>query len=203
LGMLVFTSCKREVKEESVAEAPTTTVTTTRPTTQQLMSGPRQQLTLGALPLTAMVPQSWKMESLGNTEMLSGPAPVGEVQVIFSIRPRTTAEQMETIEAACKGMESEEPGQPIRISRMRSRDGMKLHEELKMDQVATTQPGKAVAAGSGIGTWRIRIFIPDGTRFRTYELNFIGMTSEMYAGDREFLRSIVDSIQIDASVLPQ
>src|ERR1043166_1307910 len=54
-----------------------------RPTTQQLLTGPRTRLTLGAIPFSVRAPLSWRTRVLASSgvTILTGPTPSGEAQI--------------------------------------------------------------------------------------------------------------------------
>src|SRR5437867_4240550 len=55
-----------------------------RPTTQQLVQGPRNRTPLGFVPVSLELPTSWKVETYGEagqTVFLEGPAPHDDIKI--------------------------------------------------------------------------------------------------------------------------
>src|SRR5205807_2797935 len=69
-------------KRDASTQPATDAAASTRPTTQDLLTGERTSLKLGSLPLVMDVPKSWKVESpTGGGEWLQGPTPHGQVRI--------------------------------------------------------------------------------------------------------------------------
>src|SRR5437016_14344399 len=74
--------------EQAAAKARSAEPVSARPTTQELMSGPKKRIPLTPLPFTANVPMQWKIESLagGGVVVLTGATPTGDAQIQLTTR---------------------------------------------------------------------------------------------------------------------
>ena len=92
-AVLIAIGCDRSPAPPNLPESTPNKAPASRPTTQELLSGPRKKLPLLPLPLSAQVPQSWQVKSITeNLFFLEGPAPSGDVQIQLAERTSQTAE---------------------------------------------------------------------------------------------------------------
>ena len=69
---------------------------TSRPTTQDLLSGPYKEMLLPGLPIALQVPQSWKITQAGPLSLLEGPTPADTATIQFAQRDPLRAEDVQT-----------------------------------------------------------------------------------------------------------
>src|SRR5438094_2439480 len=84
------------IEQAAAAKAKSAEPVNTRPTTQELMSGPKKRIGLPPMPFTANVPVQWKVESLagGGVVVLTGPTPSGDAQIQLSTRPAAKKDEL-------------------------------------------------------------------------------------------------------------
>jgi hypothetical protein len=179
-----------------------------KPTTQELLSGPRGVISLGALPLTVRAPKDWKVNSLanGNIMLLQGPTPSGEAQISLSRRPTAKSEQ---IEAVIKGARKEMSATQSSVRMADTRElpgGARVFERQSIGRMMPAVPlddeGKTMSKPSPAMNWTITVFVPEGSVFESYELNFIGLTVDQYEADQRLLREIIDSLALADAAAP-
>src|SRR5688500_14087988 len=179
-----------------------------KPTTQELLSGPRGVISLGALPLTVRAPKDWKVNSLanGNIMFLQGPTPSGEAQISLSRRPTAKSEQ---IEAVINGARKEMAATQSSVKKAETRElpgGARVFERQSIGRMMPAVPlddeGKTMSKPSPAMSWTITVFVPEGNLFEAYELNFIGLTVDQYEADQRLLREIIDSLAVASAAAP-
>jgi len=175
-----------------------------RPTTQELLTGPRKRINVTPLPFSANVPLSWKVESLGagSIIVLTGPSPSGEAQIQLANRSTAKKEELEIIQRAAK----KELTQPATdsVKRTVKVDFRKLGDVEVFERQAVGLPGPLTTTDAqGIEhtetatpyTWTVMLFVPQGSEYARYEMNFIGLTAEQYKQDKQLLDAIMATLQ--------
>ncbi|HEV7299745.1 MAG TPA: hypothetical protein VGN72_10300 [Tepidisphaeraceae bacterium] len=158
-----------------------------RPTTQALLDGPRKRLSLEVLPLSLEVPESWQLQRIGGSTVLTGPAPSSDVTIHLTTRSIGT----EIIPLAEKGAmdEAKQNPQANPLAAGRSVNGIKIFER----QSVGTAP---LDDGTPTYRWIISAYgNGDKETSPVYELSFFMLTKGDFEKDRAFLYSIVDSMQ--------
>lgn len=156
------------------------------PTTQQLEDGPRKDEKLGALPLTARVPESWGIETeLGNLVFLKGHAPHGQVRVRMAQLSSVPMEKLEDILKAGKRDADAQKGNALFFDTREAND-LRVMENVRSG--SRTESGTALE-------WTVWVFRKNLDNYDAYELSFYGLTREQYEQDKPFLRKIVESIK--------
>jgi hypothetical protein len=171
-----------------------------RPTTQELLTGPRNSLRLHYFPLSVQAPESWKITSMagGDLVFVEGPAPAGDdVQIQLSHRGVVPDQQFDRRHAATT---REAANANVMRSEVRSFGEMKIleHQSLGKEPVTLTdRSGKPMPQTVNL-KWNVHVFIhrPEGG-YESYELNFVGLTADQYEKDKDFLRGIVESVKHD------
>lgn len=190
--------------QQAATEARSSPPPSDRPTTQQLLQGPRKRLALTPIPFSAAVPPSWKIESLGGGTivMLDGPTPSGEAQVQLSTHPPAKKEEFERIQ---RGAAKEKAERPKTVIKADFRQIGNI-EVLERQVIGTPGPmtimdaeGHEHTETATSFTWTLTFFIPQGDGFARSELSFIGLTKEQLESDKPLLTEIVDSLQYDPS----
>ena len=174
---------------------------TTRPTTQELLAGPRKPIPLGELPLTVQAPAAWTLKTLNGTThvLLEGPTPAGEASIQLNVRPTTSGPKLELILNGAK-KELERFPQSIKMVELRPIRGGQVLEQQRVGEMPRTLPDDDPnVKPSRPMNWTITVFVPHGADHKTYELNFVGLTADQYETDKPLLRGIVDSITVDAA----
>lgn len=172
-----------------------------RPTTQELLEGPRHPVPLGELPLTVQAPAGWEVEPLAGTShvLLQGPTPFGEAAVQLNDRPLTTGAKFEMIVNGAK-KELEQFPQSIKMVELRQIEGAQVLERQRVGLMPAPSPYDPPGVKlSPPLNWTITVFVPRGEDYDTYELNFIGLTADQYDADETLLRGIMDSITVNAA----
>lgn len=182
----------------SHSQAPATApaAQTDHPTTQDLLTGPRHRLTLQPFaPLSLEVPASWSVESLadGRIVLLQGPAPGDVVHISISPRRMMSAEEVSLLETGAKREQAAHPNMVKKVD-FRSLGTAKLYERQAIMGPVSSQP---TTAPSPTLRWSYTVFIPDHQQFYSYELSFVGLSVSQYEADQGFLKSIMDTLQIE------
>jgi len=180
-----------------------------KPTTQELLAGPRGVISLGPLPLTVRAPKDWKVETVGDGSvvLLQGPTPSGEAQLSLSRRPSAKPEQVEgVINGAKKEMATTQSAVKMAEARPLGSSGARVFERQSIGRTMPAMPldaeGKIMSKPSAAMSWTITVFVPQGEEVEAYELNFLGLTVEQYETDKELLRQIIDSLALAGTPAP-
>ncbi len=200
---LALTGCDDTpaVPEALKQPQPVETTAPARPTTQQLLSGPQNTISLDVLPMSVRAPAGWKVESIADgVVLLQGPTLSGDASIQLSRRPTTTPDRLEAI---VSGARREMQQNPEKIRMVDLRDGSGESKVIERQSVGRT----AVPVGSEndpsqvspMYTWTITTFVPRGGNYDTYELNFIGLTQAQYDLDMPLLRQMMDSLKLDSA----
>jgi hypothetical protein len=192
-GTLAMVGCDRDTPTPPVLQPPTPAQQApARPTTQQLLEGPRKALAIPGLPLTLQTPPGWKVESLadGKVIVITGAAPTEEVQLTVAARPTVTPAQLDRF---VKGAQREKAEKPQAIEKLeyRTEGTLKVLERV----MASSAPLSAPEAKPTV-QWTWTIFAKRGENFDAYEFNFIALPKAQYEQDQEFLRSILNSAEV-------
>jgi hypothetical protein len=181
---------------------------TSRPTTQQLLEGPRREVALAEMPLTARVPAGWSVKQLDGTTMtfLEGPTPSGgDVSIQLVERAATTPEKFHIIVEGAKKELQQFPDTMRMAELHEAAGGVKVLERQRVGEAAKSSLNEPGVKESPPYSWTITVFIPrdGGKNYETCELNFIGLTVDQYEADQALLREIVDSVTVnDATTAP-
>lgn len=159
-----------------------------RPTTRELLEGPRHDLALGSLPATISVPKSWELKSpTGQIPVivLAGPTPSGEVLLRLS-RLNTLTPQ--TQQLYLDRVRQEAANSPNTLFfEIREEGGFKVIESVR-------------PAGDATVDWKMRLLASNGLNFDQYEVSFLALPRSVYDADANFLRSLLRTIKLtDAS----
>ena len=172
-----------------------------RPTTQELLEGPRKPVSLGELPLTVQAPKGWGLGTLSGTShvLLQGPTPSGEASIQLKVRPTTSAAKLEMIVSGAK-KELERFPQSVTMVELRPIPGAQVLEQQRVGEMPRALPDDDPSIKlSRPMNWTITVFVPRGADHDTYELNFIGLTADQYQTDKALLRGIIDSIAVQTA----
>lgn len=177
-----------------------------RPTTQQLIDGPWKRTPIGYVPVSLELPEGWEVKTFGDASQfvfLEGPAPRDDVKIQLAQRPTVTAERLQFIQEGAVVEKAENPH--IRLDEFRKLGNVTVRER-QVAGTPTSVPsmndnGLPVTDTSPAFRWTITLFIPrDETDFRSFELNFIGLTVNQFQADESFLRRMIDSMKYDETV---
>lgn len=158
------------------------------PTTQALLSGTRTAISLEVLPFTLTVPQGWSLQPpVAGMNVLSGPAPSGNILIQLNTRTIST-DSIPYIESGAKKQQKSDP-QMYRVEETRNINGTKVFERQELRHVKMND-------GSPILTWTFTAYIDRKNKESSvYELNFIGLSEAQYNAEKDFLYSIMNSLQ--------
>jgi hypothetical protein len=169
------------------ATQPAEEVEPPRPTTQALLEGPRKTVVLDTLPLSMQVPESWKLDRIAGLAVLTGPAPSGDVTIKLNTRAIATR----SIESSAHGAREEQKRNPtsILLAAERTLNGIPIFER----QSVAVAP---LDDGTPTYSWMISAYDKsDGEDSVVHEISFIGLSRGRYEADKEFLYSIINSME--------
>ncbi len=176
-----------------------------RPTTQELVQGPRTSIPLGSIPLTVRAPAGWAVKNMEGTSLtlLEGPTPAGEASIQFNDRPLTSAAKLEILASGAK-REMEQFPESIKMADLRTiAGGTKVLERQRVGRMPAPSPDDEPGVKlSPPFSWTVTVFVArggGGADYETYELNFIGLTADQYEADKALLREIIDSVTVTAA----
>jgi hypothetical protein len=160
----------------------------TRPTTQSLLSGPRKAIALDVLPFTLTVPAGWALQPpVAGMVVLGGVSPSGDILIQLNTRTIST-ESIPYIETGAKEQQKSDP-KTYRVAASRMINGTKVFERQELRHVKMPD-------GSPILTWTITAYINRAAKESSvYELNFVGLSDAHFQADKDFLYSIINSLQ--------
>ncbi len=171
-----------------------------RPTTRQLMDGPRIPLRLLGFGLIVDVPASWRLDTLGEITFLAGPAPLGDIQIQISARNSVTARQIDYI---VRGNNKELADHPesVLVAHLDDLGSTKVFEKVTRSDSSTIQQpdvrGNPTTNVSSLDTWSFAVFIRQDDLYEQYAFNVVAPTQEEYDADKDLVRSVIDSIRTD------
>ena len=179
-----------------VAPRPDPNAPPPRPTTQELTDGPHRRINLTPAPLSADVPQSWKLDQtdLGGGKtvyFLAGPAPAGDVEITLSRQPDVDGD---FINALLKTVRAEAAVDPNALVELRDRGAVRVLEQRWIEAPSTTA---TTGAAAPTVRWGLSYFVPSGLDYRWYKLSFPDLTREQYEANRAFLEKIIFSLKIE------
>jgi hypothetical protein len=180
-------------------DRPATAPATSRPTTQELLTGPTKKLNLNAIPFSVTVPQSWEVKTTPEgLTFLEGPSPAGDVQIQLAKRHNQLSK--EDVEALIRAAKRDADAHPEahRTATVREMASFRILDRQSTGtpvSVQTTDPeGKPTVTQITPYQWTILLLLPRGTNFEAYELSFYDLTLEQFTKDKQFLQKIVDSV---------
>jgi hypothetical protein len=196
-----------------------------RPTTQELLSGPRKSLRLGDYPLTLEVPQSWNLKSEGGVILVAGPATSSdvEIQLLNPGRPLGVegTPRSATLDRVVNQAKSEAAAKPHSFNKVELRDlgdGVKVLEQRmistpfvdgklppeRVEEVTIGDPKLGPVATTRqvvnphLMKWTFTVFIPEGTdKYTARALNFSMLSVSEFAQDREFLERMTGTLKYE------
>jgi hypothetical protein len=158
-----------------------------RPTTRALLDGPRKTLVLDILPLSVKVPESWQLDRIAGLAVLTGPAPSGDVTIKLNTRTIATS----SIESTARGAREEQKKNPrsVLLAESRTLNGIPIFER----QSVAIAP---LDDGTPTYSWMISAYEPSvGEESVVHEISFIGLSRGRYEADKDFLYSIINSME--------
>jgi hypothetical protein len=174
-----------------------------RPTTQELLTGPRKRIVLGPMPFSVRAPASWKIEVLpaNGISMLQGPTPSGEAQIQLSTRPTTSSQDLDRLVQGAKKELAEHPDR-VRKAELRSIGAVKIFERQALGTpgplTVMDSTGEEHVETATPYNWTVWMFVPAaGGSFEKYEMNFIGLTEKEHDIDKPLLDEIVSTINYE------
>jgi hypothetical protein len=188
-ALLLLAACDGETTDDlppEIVNPEPATDETPQPTTRELLEGPRRKIQLSGMPIVVTAPQSWDIKWFGELEFLQGPAIGGTIQIRLSARASVKPSDIELRhQGAMKELE-QNPGEKVELRRA---------GELTILERRSDAGSAAAPAGAREPVrWTINVFVPRGERMDEYELNFIGLTHQLYLDNESLLQSIVNSL---------
>ena len=215
LTACVLTGCNKD-SDSSTAPPPNPTLPEAvkpHPTADQLKD--RVKLDLKYDPISLMVPPTWELKPLEDgVVVLEGDTPTTTIGIsipparaIISDRNVPAAIKVRQLEAEAKADAAMYPDL-IKGGVARDIPGARVIEQLTLDgPMHTTQPTTNPAAdATQTMQWIFTVCVPSQSGFTAYELRFTGLTLKVYKADQEFLRTIMNSMALNApaaDVLPK
>jgi hypothetical protein len=181
-----------------------------RPTTQELLAGPYKKLVLPGMPLAVQAPPSWKIEIDGSLTFLEGPTPSYDAMIQLAQRESLRPDQVDILLEGVKRDQDQHP-ETVKRADLRQVGDMRILDQLSISQPITTpkvdSKGDAVLDAHGniltvtttAAHWKLTVLVPYEKMFSVYELNFIDLTGEQYALDKDFLQKILASLSYENS----
>jgi hypothetical protein len=175
------------------------------PTTQELLSGHRSRTVLSPLPLTMELPPGWhQMKDAPVPNLWDGYTPSGEVQLQLNTRRPMTQEELDRLMEGARKEMAEKPQQILKVD-------LRPHGKCKiLERQSVGQPKPFTLFDSNnvphtttdsIFNWTISLLAPgEEGAYQVYELNFIGLTKSQYDKDKDFLNSVVSTLQYGGDV---
>jgi hypothetical protein len=204
------------VSDDQIPKPATLPIENAKPTTQELLGGEYKKQPLPGMPLSLKVPVSWKLDSAGSVTMLEGPTPHDHAIIQLAQRDAISPEQLDIFVAGAR-KDMEQNPESVKRAQLHERTAgggeFKVLERMSVGSPITTPKldarGKEMmdAAGNFINVtitqlrWTLLVYVPDPQKkgYARYELNFIGLTTEQYAQDKELLQKIVDSLALESA----
>jgi hypothetical protein len=185
------------------ASKPDEEVDTKRPTTQELLSGRRTRSQLAPLPLTMEIPPSWTQGTFEGVEnpgnLLQGYTPNGVVQISLGSKPSIKPERLDQIVTGAKKEMEKNPNLKAELKTRSDLKVLELQKVLPPKEFPTYSiSGNQMVTHTSIESpfnWTMTVFVPHEGGYQVYDLNFIGLTKSQYDKDKEFLESILSTIQ--------
>ena len=173
-----------------------------RPTTQALLTEPRQQISLGGstFKLQIEIPKSWKLTPVGTSSFLEGLTPHGDVMIQVHMLEFPVKENgMLAMERRARATASSQPA-TLEVSPLRQVGGTaRVMESREILRNISIQRAPDVIEHGNRVDWIVKAFVPLDTDFHVITLTFSGLSLELYQQDREFLDRIIGSIHYDAT----
>lgn len=157
---------------------------TSRPTTQELVDGPRHELTLGSLPATISVPRSWELRSpTGQVPItgLAGPTPTGDAFIRLAKLNTLTPQTQQLYLDQVRQKAADSPSSLF----------FEIRDEGGFRVIESVQP-----ASDGTVDWKLRLLASNGLNFDQYEVSFLALPRSVYDADADFLRSLLRTIRL-------
>jgi hypothetical protein len=175
------------------------TAPASRPTTQELLTGPTKKISLNVIPFSVTVPESWEVKNAGEAlTFLQGPTPAGEVQI--QLAKRHNQLRSEEVDALLRAAKKDADAHPEahRTATLRTQHSFRILDRQSVGtpiSVPTTDPdGKPTVTQITPYQWTLLVLLPRGDNTEAYELNFYDLTLEQFTRDKEFLQKILDSL---------
>lgn len=204
-GLIVATGlvagCDKNSDTSSNTSPPSTPAAPDTASSHAAQLTERIKLVLRYDPLSLMVPPSWQLKTLndGAVVVIEGDTPTDTVAISLPAARTITSDSHIAASIKLKAMEDEARANAakypdlIKGDVVRDIPGAHIIENLTVDApVAATQAANAEPIQSA--HWIITVCVPSGRDYMAYELRFMGLTVKTYKADRDFLRSIVDSL---------
>ena len=172
------------------------------PTTQELLSGRRSRTALVPIPVTLELPPGWGPDRrvgahMGN--LIVGYTPSGaEINIQLIPRPALRQDQLEHL---VNGAKKEMAANPQRIPRVELRPlgTAQVLERQKIGEPApltiydkNNQPHTSTESDF---LWTLDVLIPHEGGVQDHQLSFLGLTKSQYDKDKDFLNSIMSTLQ--------
>jgi len=179
---------------------PATAPVVLRPSTQQLLESKRKEIMLGAFPLTLEVPPSWKLSSEGSGTWLEGETPHGDIRIqLFAQGAPMKVTALLAMEKRAREQAATQP-ENLEIVPLKPIGGpaRKMERREILRHLAIVRDGGVVEHVDRVD-WSVMVFVPKEDKLDVDELNFSGLSLDVYQQDREFIEHILRSLRYDAA----
>jgi hypothetical protein len=170
------------------------------PTTQDLLSGQQQRLSLRSIPFWINVPRGWELKSQAGVVLLQGPTPSGVAQLQVGRHMAPIENHAQNLIIGAKREAAAHPSE-YALAEVRDNNGIKT---LETRSVGATQNAPAIDAGGNTIAptmtpleWKTTMFIPDGRDTIVCDIHFVDLSREQYDRDKQLLTKIMSSLQYD------
>lgn len=176
-----------------------------RPTTQEIVNGPRTDLSLETIPFRLTVPQSWKLDITGASTVIRGPTPSSSVEITVAFRSVVNPDHKQLLIDAFKAKGATQGYRSVNVRHTDDMDVLNLQQPgPKSNSPLLDDKGNKLRDTSTPLAWNILVFVPDrqlANEFDQYEFSFVGLDDEIYQADKDLLESIMSSLKYDPTVL--
>lgn len=178
-----------------------------RPTTQELLEGPRVGIVLDTLPVRMQVPPHWRITrhgTAGKIVWLEGPTPHGDARIDLKYRDAIPPAQYDAYLRESRRDREKEPNTEIE---MRSAGPMQIVSRRSFLPPVTAPvvdaqgmpkldaKGDVLMQTAVPMRWWLNMFVPFGDRVEQYDLSFVLITRDQFEADKAILEQMLSTLQ--------
>src|SRR5262249_11729980 len=127
LSAVIVMGCDERKPSASMRPLDEPATKPSRPTTQELIEGPRTRIPLRAMPFSMEVPRGWQIKSVGGVQILEGPTPAGVAQIQLAKHGSPIPQHAERLIEGAKKEAAASPG-PLTLADVREIGSFKMLE---------------------------------------------------------------------------
>ncbi len=176
-----------------------------RPTTQELLEGPRNPIVLDTLPISMLVPPQWKLtRHSGSVVWLEGPTPHSDARIALKSQPSIPLDQFRMYLKGSRRDQEEEKNATINIRQVGPMHIVERRTFLNPVSAPVVdaqgiaqldQRGDVVMVTSTPMRWWINLFIPFEEHVEQYDLSFVVIAKEQFDVDGPFLEKMLQTLR--------